>query len=44
MDDAAFVIGAYLAVSVGLGAYVVRLLTRGRKLSRQVPEGRRRWM
>jgi CcmD family protein len=44
MDHATFVFGAYLAVAAGLGSYIARLLTRGRKLSRQVPEDKRRWM
>jgi hypothetical protein len=44
MDSANFVIGAYLVTGGGLAAYVLRVLARGRKLSRQVPEGRRRWM
>jgi heme exporter protein CcmD len=44
MTSASFVISAYLVTAGGLAAYVARVLTRGRRLSRQVPEGRRRWM
>jgi heme exporter protein CcmD len=44
MSSANFVIGAYAVTAGGVGAYVAWVLARGRRLSRQLPEGRRRWM
>jgi hypothetical protein len=44
VSDAGYVIAGYLLVFGTLGAYVGRLLLRGRALSRQVPPERRRWM
>jgi CcmD family protein len=43
VSDAPYVIAGYLLTSVGIGGYVVWLLSRGRRLTRQVPEERRRW-
>ena len=39
-----FVIAGYLIVLGGLGAYVAAVLLRGRQLSKQVPEDRRRFL
>ena len=39
-----FVIGGYLVTFAGLAAYVAAVLHRGRALSRQVPEERRRFL
>jgi heme exporter protein CcmD len=44
MDDAVFVLSAWGVTAVSLALYTVRVLSRGRRLSRQVPEERRRWM
>lgn len=44
MDHANFVAAAYAVVAGGLGLYTARLLRRGRRMARLVPEGRRRWM
>jgi hypothetical protein len=43
MTDAGFIFAGYGIVAVTLSAYAWRVLSRGRKLSRQVPEDRRRW-
>ncbi len=39
-----FVIPGYIVVVVSLGSYVFATLRRGRKLSEQVPEGKRRFL
>jgi hypothetical protein len=44
MDNVGFIVAAYGVVGGTLSVYVVWMLNRGRRLSRQVPEGRRRWM
>jgi heme exporter protein CcmD len=44
MENVGFIVAAYAATAGALGAYVAWMLKRGRRLSRQVPEGRRRWM
>lgn len=43
MDHAALVLGGWAAAAVGLGGYTLWLLRRGRAVSREVPEGQRRW-
>ena len=44
MDHLGFIVAAYGTSAAVLGGYVVWMLNRGRRLSRQVPEERRRWM
>lgn len=44
MDDAVFVLSAWGVTAVALAAYALRVLSRGRRLARRVPEERRRWM
>lgn len=44
MTDAGYVIAGYSIVFGVLGAYVARMLLRGRALSKQVPSEDRRWM
>lgn len=43
MDHAALVLGGWGATVVATGAYAFWVLRRGRKLTGQVPEERRRW-
>lgn len=43
MDFAGYVFGSWGATAVVLAAYSFWVLRRGRKLSGQVPEERRRW-
>jgi hypothetical protein len=44
MTDAGYVIAGYALVFGTIGAYVTRLLLRGRALSKDVPPESRRWM
>ena len=44
MDDAVYVLSAWGASAVVLAVYAATVLSRGRRLSRRVPEERRRWM
>lgn len=44
MTHAGFVFVAYFVTTVGIGGYALRVVRHGRRLSRHVPEGRRRWM
>lgn len=39
-----FVIPGYIVAVVGLGTYVGAILRRGRKLSKQLPDGKRRFL
>lgn len=39
-----FVIPGYIVAVVGLGGYALALVRRGRKLSKQVPDGKRRFL
>jgi hypothetical protein len=43
MTHAGFVAAGWLGTAAVLGAYALSLLRRGRRLSRQVPAGERRW-
>jgi CcmD family protein len=43
MSDWGYILAGYLAVFGGVGAYVVRLVLRGRSLSRRLPPEDRRW-
>ncbi|MDH3752320.1 MAG: hypothetical protein OEU32_00505 [Acidimicrobiia bacterium] len=44
MSNWGYIIVGWSAAAGVLGAYAVRLVTRGRSLSRRVPPERRRWM
>ena len=44
MTDAGYVIAGYALVLGSIGAYVGRVLLRGRALSKEVQPERRRWM
>ncbi|MGH9187921.1 MAG: heme exporter protein CcmD [Acidimicrobiales bacterium] len=43
MEYGEYVLGGYLVTALALGLYTVRLLRRGRSLSRQIPPEERRW-
>ncbi|MFN0091432.1 MAG: hypothetical protein ACKVWR_14375 [Acidimicrobiales bacterium] len=44
MSAAGYVAAGYVLVLGPLALYVARVLGRSRRLARQVPEARRRWM
>ena len=44
MDHANFVLGSWILVAVVLGLYAVRLVLRGRALTKAVAPERRRWL
>ena len=44
MTDPGYLIAGWGIALGGIGLYSARLVQRGRRLSRQVPEDRRRWM
>lgn len=44
MNNTGYILGAWLAVIGGLGAYATYVVVRGRRLARQVPPSRRRWI
>jgi hypothetical protein len=44
MTDAGYIAVGYVVVFGGVLRYTVRLLARGRALSKQVPEDKRRWL
>ena len=44
MSDWGYIVLAWVLTSGLVLAYSVRVLVRGRRLSRSVPEDRRRWM
>ncbi|MEO7555122.1 MAG: hypothetical protein ABIV94_00785 [Acidimicrobiales bacterium] len=39
-----YIIAGYVTTVGGLGAYAAWVLVRGRRLSKRVPAGERRWM
>ena len=43
MSDGGYLAAGWLGALVLVGGYAVVTLRRGRKLSRRVPEGERRW-
>jgi hypothetical protein len=43
MTHAGYVVAGWTIALVGLGAYALRTLRRGRKLAEQVPPEDRRW-
>ena len=44
MTDAGYLLAGWGISLAALAVYAVRLMVRGRKLSRQVPEDQRRWI
>jgi hypothetical protein len=44
MTHAGFVFSAWGVSFAAIGGYCLRLIVRGRSVSRAVPEDRRRWM
>jgi len=44
MSDGGYVLAGYLLVFGGVGAYALRLILRGRALTRRLPPEDRRWM
>jgi hypothetical protein len=44
MSDVGYIAAGYVVAAVALGGYAVRLLVRGRALSKRVPPEGRRWM
>jgi heme exporter protein CcmD len=44
MGHATFVFSAWGITAAAVGSYAAWVLARGRRLSRQVPQERRRWM
>jgi hypothetical protein len=44
MTHLSFILTAWIVSAVAIGAYCARLVQRGRRLSRAVPAGNRRWM
>lgn len=44
MTDVGYVAIGYLASAVALVGYAWRVVSRGRRVSAQVPQERRRWM
>lgn len=43
MNNAAYIVAGWTAVTLGIGSYTLLLLRKGRRLSTQVPPDRRRW-
>lgn len=44
MTHGGFVLAAWIIVAASLGLYALRLVMRGRALTRAVPPERRRWL
>jgi hypothetical protein len=44
MSHLSFILTAWVVSAAAVAAYCVRLVQRGRKLTRAVPADRRRWM
>ena len=44
MDDAGFIFGGYALTALGLAVYAVRVLARGRRVTRALPPEERRWL
>ena len=44
MDDAGFIIGGYVLTAASLALYALRLVTKGRRLTRALPDEERRWL
>ena len=44
MNGAGYIIASWALVSGAVGVYALRLVQRGRTMTRRVPNERRRWM
>jgi hypothetical protein len=44
VDDAGFILGGYAVTAVALAAYAVRVVLRGRRVTRALPPEERRWL
>lgn len=44
MDDAGFILGGYGLTAAVIAAYAVRVVVRGRRLTRALPPEERRWL
>jgi len=44
VTDAGYIAAGYVIAFGSLVAYAIRTVVRGRALSKQVPEGKRRWL
>jgi hypothetical protein len=44
VDDAGFILGGYAVTAVALALYAIRVVTKGRRLTRVLPEEDRRWL
>jgi hypothetical protein len=44
VDDAGFILGGYGLTAVALAVYAFRVVTKGRRLTRALPEEDRRWL
>jgi hypothetical protein len=44
MNGAGYIIVSWVLVSGSVAAYAIRLVQRGRAMTRRVPAGRQRWM
>lgn len=44
MSDAGYIAVAWIGTFAAIGLYAVALISRGRRLSKVVPEDRRRWL
>lgn len=44
LDSFGTVLAGYALTAVGVGAYIARMLTRNRALSRQVPDEDKPWL
>lgn len=44
MNDVAYIVGGWAVALGAIGLYGASVVARGRRLSRLVPEDRRRWM
>jgi len=44
VNDSAYIAAAWIGTFVAVGVYALALLRRGRRLSKVVPPGERRWL
>ena len=44
MNGAGYIVASWALVSLSVAAYALRLVQRGRTMTRRVPNERRRWM
>lgn len=43
MEDAGFIIGSYVLILGGVGAYAVAMIRRARQLARRIPDDEKPW-